>query len=177
MGVNKNDWQDVEEVLLHFSDKIGKARKAYRRFVEQGIAQGRRPDLQKGGVRELGGEEKAEDIFDLRVLGRGNFVQKVLESIGVAERPRIRKLPLKDLVNRVSQRMRVEVSDLVSGSRRDNVSMVRALIAYLAVREMRYRGSEVGRILGLSEPGIMKCVDRGKRMLNDDSELRGKLIS
>jgi hypothetical protein len=66
-------------------------------------------------------------------------------------------------------------SDLVSGSRRDNVSMVRALIAYLAVREMRYSGSEVGRILGLSEPGIMKCVDRGKRMLNDDSELRGKL--
>jgi hypothetical protein len=45
----------------------------------------------------------------------------------------------------------------------------------IAVREMRYRGSEVGRILGLSEPGIMKCVDRGKRMLNDDSELRGKL--
>ena len=52
-----------------------------------------------------------------------------------------------------------------------------SLIAYLAVREMRYRGSEVGRMLGLSEPGIMKCVDRGKRMLKDDSELRGKLIS
>ncbi|MDP3017664.1 MAG: transposase, partial [Deltaproteobacteria bacterium] len=68
MGVNKNDWQEVEEVLLYFSDKIGKARKAYRRFVEQGIAQGRRPDLQSGGVRELRGEEKAEDIFDLRVL-------------------------------------------------------------------------------------------------------------
>jgi len=85
------------------------------------------------------------------------------------------KLIIQDLTPLAT--FRVEVSDLVSGSRRDNVSMVRALIAYLAVREMRYRGSEVGRILGLSEPGIMKCVDRGKRMLNDDSELRGKLIS
>jgi len=53
--------------------------------------------------------------------------------------------------------------------------MARALIAYLAVREMKYRGSEVGRILGLSEPGVMKCVDRGKKMLNEDSELRSKL--
>ena len=63
------------------------------------------------------------------------------------------------------------------GSRRDKVSMARALIAFLAVREMRYRGSEVGRILGVSEPGIAKCVDRGKKMLNDDSELRSKLIT
>ena len=63
----------MEEVLLYFSDKIGKARRAYRRFVEQGIAQGRRPDLQSGGARELGGEGKAEEIFDLRVLGKGNF--------------------------------------------------------------------------------------------------------
>ncbi len=73
--------------------------------------------------------------------------------------------------------MNVDVSDLASGSRRERVSKARALIAYLAVREMRYRGSEVGRMLDLSEPGIMKCVDRGKRMLKDDSELRGKLIS
>ncbi len=176
MGVNKNDWQEVEEVLRFFLDKIGKARRAYRRFVEQGIAHGQRPDLQRGGLRELGGEESVEDVYDLRVLGKGDFVQKVLESVGGLEHPGIRKVSLEDLVSRISQTMRVEVSDLVSGSRRDNVSRARALIAYLAVRGMKYRGSEVGRILGLSEPGIMKCVDRGKRMLDDDYEL-SKLIS
>jgi|LQYC01.1.fsa_nt_gi hypothetical protein len=47
----------------------------------------------------------------------------------------------------------------------------------LTVREMKYRGSEVGGILGVSEPGIMKCVDRGSKMLKDAPELRSKLIS
>jgi hypothetical protein len=73
--------------------------------------------------------------------------------------------------------MQVDLSDLASGSRRDTVSKARALIAYLAVREMRYRGSEVGGLLGVSEPGIMKCVDRGSTMLKDAPELRSKLIS
>jgi len=77
MGVNKNDWQEVGEILLYFSGKIGKARRDYRHFVEQGIAQGRRPDLQSGGARKLGREEKAEEIVDLRVLGKGNFACSV----------------------------------------------------------------------------------------------------
>ncbi len=98
MGVNKNAWQNVEEVLLYFSEKIAKAQRAYRRFVEQDIAQARRPDLQISGVLELGREKEAGEIFDLRVLGKGNFVRKVLEIAGMTERPTIRKVPLKDLV-------------------------------------------------------------------------------
>jgi chromosomal replication initiation ATPase DnaA len=55
----------------------------------------------------------------------------------------MRRVSLKDLIRKVSQTMQVEVSDLLSGSRRDKVSMARALVSYLAVREMGCSGVEV----------------------------------
>lgn len=39
-----------------FGDKKNKAKKAYRQYVKEGIAQGNRPELTGGGlVRSLGG--------------------------------------------------------------------------------------------------------------------------
>ena len=60
MGLNKNDWQEVEEVLLHFSVKEARARRNYRRFVEGGVEQSRGEDpickrtgLAKGSARKI----------------------------------------------------------------------------------------------------------------------------
>jgi putative transposase len=39
----RNDWQEKGYVLRQFHEKEGKAIKAYRRFVEEGTGQGRRP--------------------------------------------------------------------------------------------------------------------------------------
>ena len=40
----------VEDVLLHFGDSVKIAHREYREFVEKGIDQGRRPELQDGGL-------------------------------------------------------------------------------------------------------------------------------
>lgn len=56
IGRAKNDWQERDYVLSQFSETRGKAARAYRRFVEEGVALGRRDDLVGGGlVRSLGG--------------------------------------------------------------------------------------------------------------------------
>ena len=56
IGKLKNDWQDKEYVLKWFGKKIGEARRAYRKFVENGAQQGHRPDPIGGGlVRSQGG--------------------------------------------------------------------------------------------------------------------------
>jgi REP element-mobilizing transposase RayT len=50
------DWQHVDYVLGLFGKRKSDARKAYRRFVEKGVLQGRRPELTGGGlVRSIGG--------------------------------------------------------------------------------------------------------------------------
>jgi len=47
----------IEDVLLYFGKATKTARRRYREFVEKGIKQGTRKDLQGGGlVRSAGGE-------------------------------------------------------------------------------------------------------------------------
>jgi len=89
MGKVKKPWQDTGSVLGMFGEKLGAARRAYRAFVEEGIAQGKRQDLTGGGLlRSAGGwegvkalrEEKVYQRNDERILGDGDFVGRVLAS-------------------------------------------------------------------------------------------------
>jgi putative transposase len=83
MGKGKNDWQEREYVLQQLHEREGKAIRTYRKFMEEGNGQGRRPELVGGGlIRSLGGwsqvlslrgsREKME--YDSRILGNGDFV-------------------------------------------------------------------------------------------------------
>ena len=80
-------WQDTRTVLALFGPRVGAAREAYQRFVVDGFTQGRRPELVGGGlVRSLGGwralvaarREGRQERGDSRILGSGDFVDKVL---------------------------------------------------------------------------------------------------
>jgi hypothetical protein len=62
LNKKKNGWQDVEYVLALFGSRKATARRQYRAYVEEGIAQGRRPDLVGGGlIRSLGCARKTYD--------------------------------------------------------------------------------------------------------------------
>ena len=85
------------------------------------------------------------------------------------------KLSLKELLQKVSANMEMDLKELMSASRRTDVSMARAIVAYLAVREMKYPGTEIGRILNISGPGVTKCLSRRSGRSYWDVE-RGKKI-
>ncbi len=77
----------VEDVLQYFGKNLKEARRRYRQFVEKGIKQGRREDLQGGGLtRSAGGErigllglkKEERELSDDRILGSGHFVGDVL---------------------------------------------------------------------------------------------------
>ena len=177
----------IEDILLLFGDTLKVARRRYRQFVKNGIDQGRRPDLQGGGlIRSSGGNKsgllgrKKEDreLSDERVLGSGDFVAQVLEEANELEERRIKnKISLEELLQKVSADMEIELKELMSPSRRTKISMARAIVSYWAVREMGYPGIEIGRILNLTGPAVTKCVERGKKILDENEELKYKLIS
>ena len=88
LGKLKNDWQDKEYVLKWFGKRRGDARRAYRKFVENGVEQGHRPDLIGGGlVRSQGGWAAVKEMLrqgvreksDERILGSGEFVQQLIQ--------------------------------------------------------------------------------------------------
>ncbi len=87
LGEVNRDWQEINEVLRMFDEKQRIARRQYRAFVEEGIAQGRRSELIGGGlIRSHGGwaavkamrRAKEFEKSDERILGDGDFVERVL---------------------------------------------------------------------------------------------------
>jgi len=80
-------------------------------------------------------------------------VERVLERADKLEQRITNNLTLDALFQKVSIEMGMESKELLSSSRRLKVSKASSIVLYLAVREMGYRGVEIGRLLNLSGPG------------------------
>ena len=176
MGRIKGDWQDRDYVLKWFGKKEGEAKKAYRRFVKDGIDQGHRPDLVGGGLirsyggwsavkamRRLGVREKSDE----RILGRGEFVEQLIQQsdkrrkVQFSAMERLQQAVV--LVEEVCKKENVSVEALKLGSRRRNVSMVRSQLAERLIEECGLSLTETGRQLGVSPSAVAKSLSRRDR--------------
>ena len=185
MGRRKMTGQDVDEVLGRFGDQAGRTRRKYRTFVEEGIPQGKRPELQGGGlIRSLGGWEEAKRwqrrkeriLSDTRVLGDGDFVSRVLrDSERKEERKEIPDLPA--FFERVSAVLGIPVKEIKGSGKGGALSDARAIISYLAVEEYGIRGSDIARELGLGRSSVYRSVKRGKELIWKQPELKNDLFA
>lgn len=177
----------IKDVLLLYSSKTGEARRIYRQFVKEGVDQGSRPELQGGGlVRSAGGDKRGllgrkkdeRELSDERILGSGDFVAKALEEADELGDRRIRtKISLRELISLVSKHMDIEKDELLSSSRKRLIGEARAIIAYQAIHEMGYKGTEVSKVLGIRGSSVSQCVERGKKIVDSRANLRYKLIN
>ena len=174
LGKRKAEWQEVDDILGRFGDKAGRTRMRYRRFVEEGIEQGRRPELQGGGlVRSLGGWEEAKRqqrrkervLSDTRVLGSGDFVSRVLKEVEETEE-RKNPLDLQEILELVSQAVGISQEELKGRRKTALLSEGRALVSYLAIEKYGMRGVAVAEKLGLSRSGVCRSVLRGKELIS-----------
>ena len=172
----------VEDVLLHFGETQKVARRRYRDFVEKGIAQGRRPEFQGGGlVRSAGGNKAGllgrskdeREKGDARILGSGGFVIETLEQREVRfEKKYLPKRPIEELVEIVASHLDLSPKSIVSASRKKEISEARALVCYFAIRDLSYSASEVARRLAISRVNANRCADRGKNVIDNYQALR-----
>ena len=88
-GSGSENGRNTDTVLGYFGHREKAARRKYREYVEQGVVQGRRPDLVGGGlIRSLGGWEGVQELGrwrgrfkgDERILGESEFVGEVLKA-------------------------------------------------------------------------------------------------
>jgi REP-associated tyrosine transposase len=171
LGRRRCAWQDTARVLGRFAPRLARARRAYRAFVGTGIPQGRRPDLQGGGlVRSLGGWAAVQTLRrgreyyagDERVLGSTAFVTALQRDLAARPAERRPPVPLDALVSRVCAAVHLAPSALQEGSRRPGVCRAREGIAYLALEVGGYPAPRLVAFLGVRPPSIHKAAQRGR---------------
>jgi len=175
----------IEDVLLHFGDAKKLARRKYHEFVEKGIAQGRRPEFQGGGlVRSAGGnkdglvgrKKEEREKGDARILGSGDFVNEALKKAGEDwEAKSCPRPPLEALISTVSEVFDLSSQQLKSRSRRKPILDARSVLARVAVRDYGYKGVEVAEALSLSSSTVSRIVECGENILDNQKDIGVKI--
>lgn len=175
LGHISRPWYDVDAVLRHFGKNLQAARRAYRIFVRAGGSQGRRPELQGGGLRRsVGGWEavaalrRGRETFttDERVLGRGEFVEALFRQVAQQEaqqRALRRRVPdLGALIARVAEVSRLLPEALSGGGRSRAITHARDGVAYLWVEVLGGSARALARALKLQPFSVCRAVQRGR---------------
>lgn len=108
------------------------------------------------------GDKRASDK---RILGDGEFVERILSEVHDLEKDNLRlkagKLDLSSLAQNVCRAHRVSPSELRSGSRRHEIVKARRVLSWLAVMEFGYSGAEVVWYLGVTNSCVTRVASTG----------------
>jgi REP element-mobilizing transposase RayT len=173
IGKVKHPWMDIDTVLSQFGRAKRKAIAKYRRFVREGMGEGRNLKLTGGGlIRSQGGWSQVhamrrkdhKEESDERILGGGDFVYAILKE---AEEKQLRQLKLRrggrniaDIIREECEKSKVSPEELKRGGRRTRVSEARVAIAHRSREELGLSGAEIARHLGVNTSSINRALAR-----------------
>jgi len=179
VGKSRSDWQETEYVLRQFGIEKGRALRSYRKFMEEGKGIGRRPDLVGGGlIRSHGGwsrvlslRERGENPeHDSRILGSGDFVERVMreadETLARQIKQRRGKGSIDAVIRRMCKEEGVREQELKTGGQRRRISGVRARIACYLSREMGISMAEIARNLGVGTSAVAMAIKKEESSRN-----------
>jgi putative transposase len=180
IGTIKDEWQAVAEVLAFFNGNRKGALARYRRFLQDGISQGKRSDLTGGGlVRSTGGwmELKSKRGMDPhlkgdeRILGDSEFVKKVLanaqEELDHRYRMAAAGFSLDRVIRLIAEHFDMDAKSIYSPGKQPQRVKARSVAVYLAVRQLGMVGTEIGKQLGMSQSAVSRAVARGEQLAAD----------
>jgi putative transposase len=187
MGKSEQPWQNIEYVNRLFSIRKSEARKIYRRFVENGISEGKRPDLTGGGLlRSIGGWTGLKNFRkagirvkgDERILGDSDFVETVLASAKEALEEKYllkaRGIDFDQVVLRVAKVMNIKPDQVTAYGKSPQTVQARSLLCFWAHRKLGMTTIEIARRLNISQPAVSRSSKRGERI---EKENRFELIT
>jgi hypothetical protein len=173
MGRIERPWQAMVAVLGLFGPTRREARQHYRKFMEEGAMQGRRPDLQGGGLRRSAGgwagvavlrRGREHWVADERILGSGPFVEQFLREARTPAPLWSRAQALAALpavVARCAAAWGVPPSEIRGGSRRRPAAQARAVASALAVSHLGLPAAAVARSMGVTPAVVLRGARRG----------------
>lgn len=173
MGKRLRPWQDTEYVLAFFGRTVSDARRNLEEHVSKWSAKGRSSELTGGGlIRSAGGWHAVKEAYrdgiritsDERILGSSDFVAMTLEQSGEAydRRMRIKSsgIDLSAVIAAVCRHFKIAEKELGSTSKRLEIARARALVSYIATRELAISGSEVACRLKVDRSATSRAAQR-----------------
>ena len=169
LGRVSRSWQDTATILSQFGAPRARAIRAYRAFVAEGRARGRRPELQGGGLlRSHGGWaavaalRRGREAFqgDERILGSSAFVEGYRRVVAAAS-PIPSLVSLDTVLAKVCRSLGIPPTALAGGGRTPTLTRARAGIAYLWVDLLGRSGRALAPTLGVHPSAIPKAPRRG----------------
>jgi REP element-mobilizing transposase RayT len=181
MGKRKNNWQDIDYVLRLFGNKKVNARREYRSFVQEGIDQGKRPDLIGGGlIRSRGGWQHVKALRktgirlkgDERILGDGDFVQRVLDASDERLERRYaleaQGYDFNKVVERVAELLSMPPKDVLRSGKQARTVMARSLVCYWANRELGMSTVDISKQLKIGQSAVSRSSLRGEKIAEEN---------
>lgn len=182
LGRHRQEWHQVDEMLLNFGKRRGQARNKYVDFVKAGVSSSERIDLSGGGlVRSHGSWESIERfrkehlfcIGDERILGKSDFVAQALKAdeIAIESKSKLTRegWDLEKLIDHVCEHYWVDRADLYERSRKGQISEAKATICYLGMDRLGLKAGKIANHLGISQPAVSKWVSKGRKVYQADS--------
>jgi len=180
MGKTESGFQDVDYVLNLFGEKVLEARRLYLKFVRNGIAAGRRPDLTGGGlVRSAGGwsalkamrNDESRMKGDERILGQGDFVESVLKAAqeNLDRKSKIRALgyDFDWLVGRVLGLFDLTFNELLTGGKQRKMVQARSVLCYWGTGELGMSAVSISKKLNIASSTASESAMRGKQIVEN----------
>lgn len=177
MGKSDQAWQNINYVYRLFADRKIEARKKYREFVNNGISQGKRPDLTGGGLlRSIGGWTGLKNIRkadirvkgDERILGDSDFVETVLASAKEALEERYvlkaRGIDFDQVVLIVARVLKLPPDQVTAWGKSPQTVQARSLLCFWAHRKLGMTTIEIARRLKISQSAASRCSKRGEQI-------------
>jgi len=180
-GKGKWEWQNTNDVLSLFSGTKKDAQNRYRRFVEEGIDQGKKPELTGGGLlRSAGGWTEVRALrkagvhykSDERILGDSNFVDTVLKE---AKERMERKYALnaggirfEDLLDAVAEYTEITPEKILTPGKTRAIVSARSLPCFWAKRELGSTLTELAVKIGITVAAVNISVSLGEKIATEN---------
>ncbi|MFH1063261.1 MAG: transposase, partial [Candidatus Omnitrophota bacterium] len=163
-----------EEVLGYFGKTEQKAIALYKEFIAEGV--GLKEDYEGGGlIRSAGGISEAikrrpkdMQMYDDRILGNGDFVDKVYNEID--EGFNCKTKDIEGLITRIAKYYGVKRAEITE-TRKKEIREARNVLIYAATKYFGESGKSIGKKLGIGIAAASIAREKGRQICMEKKDL------
>ncbi|MBU4304052.1 MAG: transposase [Candidatus Omnitrophica bacterium] len=168
-----------EEVLGYFEKTGQKAIALYKEYIYEGLEL--KEDYEGGGlIRSAGGISEAikrrpedREMYDDRILGDGDFVDKVYNAIDEGFNYKIKDI--EALIMKIAKYYRVKEGEIIE-TRKKEIREARNVLVYAATKYFGESGKSIGKKLGIGIAAASIAREKGRQICIEKKDILESII-